>query len=138
VSWGVPSCLVGIGRLGNGEKRLLVNSGVSRLVESQNVDVVVLVFLDNSSSVIIGVERVHEDERNIDTVSRVEVLFRQPLLHFDKVDTHLNLPNGQVKESHALPNFNDGLGSNTTHGSTETTVQLQDSKLVEDCGVDIG
>jgi hypothetical protein len=84
VSWGVPSCLVGIGRLGNGEERLLVNSGVSRLVESQNVDVVVLVFLDNSSSVIIGVERVHEDERDIDTVSRVEVLFRQPLLHFDK------------------------------------------------------
>jgi len=64
--------------LGNGEKRLLVNSGVSRLVESQDVDVVVLVFLDNSGSVIIGVERVHEDERDIDTVSRVEVLFHQP------------------------------------------------------------
>jgi hypothetical protein len=84
VSWGVPSCLVGIGRLGNGEKRLLVNSGVSRLVKSQNVDVVVLVFLDNSSSVIIGVERVHEDERDIDTVSRVEVLLCQALVHFDK------------------------------------------------------
>jgi hypothetical protein len=77
VSWRVPSCLVGIGRLGNGEKRLLVNSGVSRLVKSQDVDVVVLVFLDNSSSVIIGVERVHEDEWDIDTVSRVEVLFCQ-------------------------------------------------------------
>jgi len=65
--------------LGNGEERLLVNSGVSRLVESQNVDVVVLVFLDNSSSVIIGVERVHEDERDIDTVSRVEVLILSAL-----------------------------------------------------------
>ena len=63
--------------MGNGEKRLLVNSGVSRLVESQDVDVVVLVFLDNSGSVIIGVERVHEDERDIDTVSRVEVLICQ-------------------------------------------------------------
>jgi hypothetical protein len=70
--------------LGNGEERLLVNSGVSRLVESQDVDVVVLVFLDNSSSVIIGVERVHEDERDIDTVSRVEVLFCQLLLYFGK------------------------------------------------------
>lgn len=70
--------------MGNGEKRLLVNSGVSRLVESQDVDVVVLVFLDNSSSVIIGVERVHEDERDIDTVSRVEVLLCQPLVHFGK------------------------------------------------------
>jgi len=82
VSWGVPSCLVGIGRLGNWEERLLVNSGVSRLVESQDVDVVVLVFLDDSSSVIIGVERVHENERDIDTVSRVEVLLGQPLFHF--------------------------------------------------------
>ena len=65
--------------MGNGEERLLVNSGVSRLVESQDVDVVVLVFLDNSSSVIIGVERVHEDERDIDTVSRVEVLILSAL-----------------------------------------------------------
>ena len=62
--------------MGNGEKRLLVNSGVSRLVESQDVDVVVLVFLDDSSSVVIGVERIHEDEWDIDTVSRVEVLNR--------------------------------------------------------------
>jgi hypothetical protein len=60
--------------LRNGKERLLVNSGISRLVESQDVDVVVLVFLDNSGSVIIGVERVHEDEWDIDTVSRVEVL----------------------------------------------------------------
>jgi hypothetical protein len=107
------------------------------LVESQNVDVVVLVFLDDSSSVIIGVERVHEDERDIDTVSRVEVLLCQLFLYLYSTDTHLNLPNGQVKESHTLPNFNDGLGSNTTHGSTKTTVQLQNSKLVEDCGVNI-
>ena len=137
MSWGIPSCLVGIGRLGNGEKRLLVNSGVSRLVESQNVDVVVLVFLDNSSSVIVGVERVHKDERDIDTVSRVEVLLCQPLHSQSTTSTHLNLPNGQVKESHTLPNFNDGLGSNTTHGSTKTTVQLQNSKFVENCGVNI-
>lgn len=78
VSWWIPSCLVGVGGLGNREKRLLVNSGVSRLVESQNVDVVVLVFLDDSSSVIIGVERVHKDEWDIDTVSRVEVLLVSP------------------------------------------------------------
>jgi hypothetical protein len=84
VSWGVPSCLVGIGRLGNGKEGLLVDSGVSRLVEGQDVDVVVLVFLDNSSSVIIGVERVHEDERDIDTVSRVEVLICELFLYLYK------------------------------------------------------
>jgi hypothetical protein len=35
---------------------------------------------------------------------------------------HLNLPDGQVEESHALPNFNDTLGTNTSHSSTKTTI----------------
>lgn len=65
--------------MGNGEKRLLVNSGVSRLVESQDVDVVVLVFLDDSSGIVVGVERVHQDEWNVDTVGRVQMLSRSAL-----------------------------------------------------------
>jgi hypothetical protein len=44
------------------------------LVKSEDVDVVVLVFLDDTSGVFIGVERVHEDEGDIDAVVRVEVL----------------------------------------------------------------
>jgi len=51
-----------------GQQALLINTGVSRLVESENVDVVVLVFLDDSGSVFIGVERVHKDEGDIDVV----------------------------------------------------------------------
>jgi hypothetical protein len=78
VSWGVPSGLVGISLLRNGEQRLLVDSGVSRLVEGEDVDVVVLVLLNDSSRVVVGVERVHEDEWDIDTVLGVEVLSRQP------------------------------------------------------------
>jgi hypothetical protein len=35
---------------------------------------VVLVFLDDSGSVLVGVERVHEDEWDVDTVGLVEVL----------------------------------------------------------------
>jgi hypothetical protein len=38
------------------------------------------------------------------------------------METHLNLPDGQVKESHTLPNLDDGLGTNTSHGSTKTTI----------------
>lgn len=34
----------------------------------------VLVFLDDSGSVLVGVERVHEDEWDVDTVGLVEVL----------------------------------------------------------------
>jgi len=44
------------------------------LVESEDIDIVVLVFLDNSRGVLVGVERVHEDERDVDVVLRVEVL----------------------------------------------------------------
>ena len=79
MSWRVPVGLVrcGIGR--TWQERLLVDTGVSRLVESQNVDVVVLVFLDDPRSVLICVERVHEDEGDIDVVLRVEVLWSELL-----------------------------------------------------------
>jgi hypothetical protein len=52
--------------------------------------------------------------------------------------TYLNLPDTEIEEGHTLPDFNDGLGTNTTHGGTETTVKLQNSKLVEDRGVNRG
>lgn len=74
MSWRVPSSLVRVLRLGDGEKRLLVDSGVSGLVEGEDVDVVVLVLLDDPGSVLVGVERVHEDEWDVDVVLRVEVL----------------------------------------------------------------
>lgn len=42
--------------LGGGQKRVLQDSGVSGLVEGQDVDVVTLVLLDDGGGVIIGVE----------------------------------------------------------------------------------
>jgi len=74
VSWRVPVGLLALGRGGAGEERLLVHSRVSRLLEGEDVDVVVLVLLDNSRRVLVGVERVHEDERHVDVVLGVEVL----------------------------------------------------------------
>lgn len=44
----------------------------------------------------------------------------------------LDLTNGQIEEGHAITDFDDGLWSNATHGSTETTVELEDSELAED------
>lgn len=46
----------------------------AHLVESHKFDSVVRVLLNDSGSVFISVERVHEDERNVDVVSRVQVL----------------------------------------------------------------
>jgi len=122
VSRWVPVGLVTFGLLRTWEKRLFVNSWVSRLVEGEDVDVVVLVFLDDSGSVLVGVERVHEDEWDVDTVGLVEVL---------------NLPNGQVEEGHAVPDLDDGLGSDTAHCGTETTVELEHGQLVKNGRVNI-
>ena len=76
-----------------------------------------LVLLDNGSSVIISVEGVHENERDVDIVGAVEV--------FD-------LSDGKIEEGHAVSDLNDGLGTNTAHGSTKTTIELDDCELVEE------
>lgn len=123
VSGRVPVRLVRVGVLGDGEERLLVDTGVAGLVEGEDGDVVVLVLLDDALGVLVGVERVHEDEGNVDVVLLVEVL---------------NLTDREVEEGHALTNLNDRLGADTAHGGAETTVELEDSELVKDRRVDIG
>jgi hypothetical protein len=50
----------------------------------------------------------------------------------------LDLADRKVEEGHALANLNDRLGANTAHGGAKTTVELEDSKLVEDGGVNVG
>lgn len=103
--------------LGDGEERVLVDSGVSGLVEGEDVDVVALVLLDDGRGIVVGVERVHQDERHVRVISAVQVL---------------DLSHGKVQEGHAITDLNDGLGANATHGSTETTIQLQNSQLVQE------
>lgn len=44
---------------------------------------------------------------------------------------HLNLPNRQIQERHALANLDDTLGSNAAHCGTQSTIQLEDGELVE-------
>lgn len=72
VARGVP---LGNGRvrvLGDWQKRVLVDSGVSRLVEGEDIDVVSLVLLDDGRGIVVGVERVHEDKGDVDVVGSVE------------------------------------------------------------------
>lgn len=76
-----------------------------------------LILLDDGSGVVVGVEGVHEDERDVDVISAVEVL---------------NLTDGEIEERHAITDLNDGLGTNASHGGTKTTVQLENSKLVKE------
>jgi hypothetical protein len=73
VSRRIPVGNGGIVRLGCWQERILQDSGISGLVKGHNVDVVSLIFLDNVLCIIVGVERVHENEGDIDIISAVEV-----------------------------------------------------------------
>jgi hypothetical protein len=60
----------------HGEERFLVDAWVPGLVEGEDLDVMVCVLLDDALRVFVRVERVHEDERHIDTILFVKVLRR--------------------------------------------------------------
>jgi hypothetical protein len=74
MSWWVPIRQLRLEGLGSREEGVLEDSGISRLVEGQDVDVVAFVLLDDGGSVFVGVERVHEDEWDVDVVGPVKVL----------------------------------------------------------------
>ena len=76
-----------------------------------------LVLLDDGLGVLVGVEGVHEDEGDVDVVGAVEVL---------------DLADREVEEGHAVADLDDGLGTDATHGGTETTVELDNSQLVQE------
>lgn len=117
VTRGVPVLQGSVEALRSGQERVLDDTRVAGLVEGDDVDVVALVLLDDGLGVLVGVERVHENEGNVDIVGAVQVL---------------DLTHGQVKEGHALADLNDRLGANATHRGTQTTVQLDNSQLVEE------
>lgn len=70
----VPLALLRRGAARNGEERLLANTRVTRLVEGEDLDVVIGILLNDTLSLIVGVERVHQDERDVGLVNFVEVL----------------------------------------------------------------
>ena len=113
----VPVLQRSVKALGSGEERVLDDTRVAGLVEGDDVDVVALVLLDDGLGVLVGVERVHQNEGHVDVVGTVQVL---------------NLTNGQIQEGHAFTDFNDGLGAHATHGGTKTTVELDDGQLVQE------
>lgn len=71
----VPLTLVASRGAWDGQVALAADTGVTRLVESEDLDVVVRVFLDDALGIVVGVEGVHEDEWDVDFVFRVEMLF---------------------------------------------------------------
>ena len=117
VARGVPVANRRVGALGSREERVPENTGISGLIEGDDIDVVSLVLFDNRLSVVVGVEGVHEDQGHADVVSAVQV--------FD-------LAHGQIEKGHAFADFNDGLGANAAHGGSKATIELDDRKLVQE------
>lgn len=95
----VPVLLVIVGTLGTGKERLFVDTWITRLIESGDAELLVGVFFDDTQGVLVGVERRHENERDINTAAGVEV--------FD-------LPDGKIEESHVIFDFKGTLGTSHT------------------------
>lgn len=128
----VPVGLVIIGTFGAGKKRLFVNTGVARLVKGSDAELLVSIFLDDAESILMSIEGGHENEGHVDPVGGIEML---------------NLPDGEIKESHVVFNLKGTLGASHawmgrqwrenknrcvhTHRSAETAIDLEDGELVE-------
>lgn len=70
----------------------------------------------SSITYVVGLEGVHEDERDVDAVEAVEVL---------------HLAHRHVQERHLLPHLDGRLGQVAAHGRAQPAVQLHDHQLVQ-------
>lgn len=119
VSWRVPTVQVVVKRVWHWQQGVLEDSGETGLVEGSDSDSVALVLLDDLSSVGVSVEGVHQKKRHVGVVLSVQVL---------------NLSHRQVQEGVAVSDLNDRLWTHTAHGSSQTTVQLQNGQLGQAVG----
>ena len=98
----IPVLLVVVGTLGTWEKGLLEDSWVSGLVEGCDAKLLVRILLDDSESILVGVERSHEDEGDVHLVGGVQML---------------DLTHGQVEEGHVVLYFQSALSTSHTCSS---------------------
>lgn len=66
-----------VGRSGNRKHGFLIDTRVTTLVESNDIDIMSSILLNNTLSIFVSVEGVHENERNTDIMFLVQVLRKQ-------------------------------------------------------------
>lgn len=98
----VPVLLVIVGTMGAREECLLEDSRVPRLVEGGDAKLLVGILLDDSERILVGVERSHENEGNIDLVGGVQML---------------DLTDSQVEKRHVIFDLQSALGASHTYSS---------------------
>lgn len=72
----LPVLLVVACGLRAGKETLLEDTGVTALIESDNSQLLVGIFLDDANGVLVGVEGSHENQWHINAVLRVQVLWK--------------------------------------------------------------
>jgi hypothetical protein len=92
----VPALLVIVGFLRTGEQGLLKKARVPRLIEGRDSEVLIGVLLDDAKRIVVRIERGHEDERDIDALSGVEVL---------------DLAHSKIEECHVIFDLERALGT---------------------------
>lgn len=129
VAWRIP---VLEGAVGVGEEwqhRILRDSGVLRLVELVDYDVLeVLVLPHDLEGIGVGVERVHEHQGHLRTGGPVKMLENVNPVHKER--THLDLFHGKVQEGLVVSHFDDGLRALAAHAGSKTTIKLEHDELL--------
>lgn len=92
----VPVLLVVSGSFWAWQQSLLEDTGVSRLVEGRDAQLLVSILFDDPEGIFVSVERSHEDQRDVHAMGGVEVL---------------DLTHGQVEEGHIIFYLKSALGS---------------------------
>jgi hypothetical protein len=115
------------------EQALAVDTREAALVESEDLDVVVGVFLDDTLGILVCVERVHQDEGDIDFVGLIKVLGRWISRAFgvNQISkSNLDLADREIKEGHALADLNSGFWrARHAHGRAKAAIELKDDQL---------
>ena len=98
----VPLLLVVVSATRAWEECLLEDSWISRLIEGGDAKLLISIFLDDSERVLVGVERSHEDERNINLVGCIQML---------------DLTDSQVEECHVIFDLQSALSAGHAYSS---------------------
>ena len=138
MTWRIPSFMTLLcpPRLGNGHQTLFVYTRISRLVECVDTNIETRIFSEIQTwlvstyfhllistkvpdyfvSVLVCVEAVHQNQRNIGIIFLVEIL---------------NLLNCQVKEGQVWSHWYHRFRSTAAHRGPQTSIELDDHQLVQ-------
>ena len=95
---------------------LLTDARVAGLVEGLDGDVEAGIFPDDLHGVLVSVEAVHQDQRDVGVVLLVE---------------ELDLLDGEVQEGEVVPHWDDGLWSAAAHAGAQAAIQLDHDQLLQ-------